>query len=374
MLKLTSTLLAASFLSLSLNAAEETSASSMEETYDNIWGYSKLYSNEDNEFIQKIAFTGRLQYDYAYYDEDDTGSWDDTVWRRARAGFKATVLNNFTVHVEGNFDLENTDPAYDGLTDAYLGFKLPNGLSIKLGKQSAGFTMDGATSSKRLITTERSGLSNNLWFTREYFVGASLSGKKDKLSYKAGVFSNDASKEFENFAEERFFLLFSIGYDFGDKLDVDTALLRLDYVYNDESDSVGTKSLKQVISLNGQYDNGRYHMRADMTNGKDFNGNSIWGFQIMPFVDLNDTFQVVASYNYLSSTNDNGLSLNRYEKKLVGGKADRIKEFYLGLNTYFYGHKLKWQNGIQFTDAEDGANDGGEYSGIGFTSAIRISW
>lgn len=365
--------MAAGFLGLLLNVGTA-SANNMEDTYDKIWGHSTLYSNKENSLIQKLAFTGRLQYDYAYFDEDEAGWWDDTAWRRARAGFKASVLNGVTLHIEANLDFENTDPVYDGLTDAYIGFKLPNGLSLKLGKQGAPFTMDGATSSKRLITTERGGLSNNLWFTREYFIGASLSGGQDNWTYKAGVFSNDASDEFENFADEKFFILLSVGYDFAEELDVDTALLRLDYVYNDESDNLGTKALEQVISLNWQYDNGRYHLRADLARGEDFNGENIWGFQIMPFIDLNDTFQIVGAYNYLSSSSDNGISLNRYERRLVGGKADQVEEFFLGLNTYFYGHKLKWQNGFQFTKAEDSAKDGGDYSGTGFTSAIRLYW
>lgn len=350
------------------------SSSSMQDTYDRIWGHATLYSNKENAFIQKLAFTGRLQYDYAYFDEKDTGHWDDTAWRRARAGFKAKVLNDFTVHAEINMDLEDTDPVYAGLTDAYVAWQPGTDWAIKVGKQSAGFTHDGATSSKSLVTAERSLVSDNFWFTREYFVGVTVSGEKGNWNYNVGAFGNEASDEFEDFGEEEVFLLFSIGHNFGESLNVDTAELRLDYVYNKESDTLGTKSLEQVISLNGQYDNGRTHLGADLTFAESFSGNDMWGLQIMPYVDINDTFQVVAAYNYLSSSDDNGLSNGRYQKQLVGGKGDRLQDFYLGLNTYLYGHKLKWQNGIQYTEMKDSANDGGEYDGIGFTSAIRISW
>lgn len=361
-------------LNLPTAKAEEVAGSTVRSTFDEIWGLATLYSSRDNPLVQKLAFTGRLQYDYAYYDEDDAGHWDDTAWRRARAGFKARILNDFTVHAEINMDLENTDPVYDGLTDAYIAWEPGTGWALKIGKQSAGFTHDGATSSKRLVTTERSVLSDNFWFTREYFIGASVSGDRDNWSYQAGVFGNEASDEFENFGEEDYFLLLSVGHDFGGSLDVDHAILRVDVVLNEESENPGTKSLEKVISLTGQYDNGRYHLGADLTFAESFSGNDLRGLQLMPYVDLNDTFQVVFSYTYLSSSEDNGLSNGRYQRRLVSGRGDRLQDFYAGLNTYLYGHKLKWQNGIQYTEMKDNANDGGEYDGLGFTSAIRLSW
>ncbi|MEX0326833.1 MAG: porin [Puniceicoccaceae bacterium] len=373
--KMILTLVAGSLLALSFTNAAEQSGSSMEDSFDSIWGSAKLIDSKENAFIQKLAFTGRLQYDYAYVKEDDAGSWDDTAWRRARAGFKGTVFQKFTAHVELNLDPENTDPVYDGITDAYIGWKTGNDLSIKLGKQSAGFTLDGSTSSKRLITTERSSLSNNFWFTREYFAGATVSGSSEEWSYKLGLFSNDRSDEFENLGEEGFFLLLSAGKDFGGSLNVDQASLRVDFVYNDESDGrLGTNALETILSINGQYDNGPWHLWGDVTIADSFAGDSQWGLQIMPFFDLSETFQVVASYNYLSSSEDNGLRLNRYERRFIGGRGDRLQDLYIGLNTYFYSHKLKWQNGFTFTDMKDSADDGGEFSGWGFTSAIRLYW
>jgi phosphate-selective porin OprO/OprP len=44
------------------------------------------------------------------------------------------------------------------------------------------------------------------------------------------------------------------------------------------------------------------------------------------------------------------------------------------VNKYFYGHKLKWQTGVQYTTMDDNADDGGDYDGWGVTTGIRISW
>ena len=56
------------------------------------------------------------------------------------------------------------------------------------------------------------------------------------------------------------------------------------------------------------------------------------------------------------------------------GRGDRFNELYLGVNYYFYGHKLKLQSGIQFGDMNDGPNDGGAYSGIAAAAGLRVSW
>ena len=94
----------------------------------------------------------------------------------------------------------------------------------------------------------------------------------------------------------------------------------------------------------------------------------------MPFYDLSEKYQLVSRYTYIHSSEDNQIGLSRYEKNLVSGKGDEVQELFLGINAYYYGHKLKWQNGIQFTRMKDAANDSGEYDGVGFTSAIRVSW
>jgi phosphate-selective porin OprO/OprP len=332
-----------------------------------------IYESEDNSFIQSLVSTGRLQYDYSYFDEDDAGSQDETKWRRARAGFKAKLFNKVTLHAEMDMDLENHDPIYNGLTDANISWSINDAWKIKVGKQSAGFTLDGRTSSKKLIAIERSKLNENVWFTREYFTGVTLSGSKGKWKYNYGIFSNDASKDFENVGDEKYFILIGGSYDFGKDLNVDHAIVQVDFVHNRESGNVGTKKLENVLSVSGQYDNGAIHLWGDISYGKAFDGGDIFGIEIMPFYDINETFQVVGRYTYVDG-DSNSLGLGRYEKDLVSGKGDSLQEFYVGLNTYFKGHKLKWQNGIQYTEMKDAANDGGEYSGIGFTSAIRFSW
>ena len=349
---------------------------------DPIWGYATLYKNADNSVIQKLAFTGRLQGDY-YTTENKEGingdgisdTDSDTTWRRARVGFKATMFNDFTVHSEAALNLENPEPLYGALTDSYIAWHPTDDWKLKVGKQSAGFTLDGATSSKKLTRIERSLIGDNIWFKTEYFTGVTLSGGQDNWQWKGGVFSTTAAKEFDNAFDTSYFTLASVGYDFAEAFDSDKALLRLDYVYQDEPDTedysdytIGTAKHENVISLSFQYDNGPRHIHTDLAYAEQFDGNDIYALQIMPFYDLNDTFQIATSYTHIESDKA-VLSVTKYAKNTATGKTESADEFYLGLNTYLYGHKLKWQNGFSYTLTDDD-----EYEGLTFTSGIRISW
>ncbi|MGB0257995.1 MAG: porin, partial [Coraliomargarita sp.] len=350
-------------LSLTALAAATPFAASASETLDalesnieKVWKYAKLYENEDNSIIQKVAFTGRLQYDYAYYDNEETSHIEENEWRRARAGFKVDFLNEFQAHAEMDMDFNDHDPVYNRLTDAYIAWKPNSDLKIKVGKQSAGFTLDGATSSKKLYRAERSLIGSNIWFGTEYFVGATVAGKHDNWNWKGGLFSNTRRQEFDNTFDGSWFTLASVGYNFADALEVDNATLRLDYVHQDEasnSESQYTHSrdnLENIVSLSFKYDDGKKHLHTDLAYADELDGNDIFALQIMPFYDLTERFQVVGSYTYIEN-DDGGLRVSRYARRAgTAGNdpVDEIHEFYFGLNTYLYGHKVKWQNGIEY--------------------------
>ena len=140
--------------------------------FDKAWSYLTLYSNDENPAIQQFSLVGRAQIDSFWVspqtpEEAEKGS--DTIWRRFRFGFKANLFDDWTAHLEGAFDLnEAMEDWYTAITDGYIAWNPQKTLNIKLLKQSAGFTLDGATSSKRLLTLERNNLTHNFWFTRKF--------------------------------------------------------------------------------------------------------------------------------------------------------------------------------------------------------------
>lgn len=343
--------------------------------YDKLWSHFTLYDAEEEGLVRSFALSGRLQADAIWADADE-GDFEDLLWRRFRFGFKSKLANDWVVQLEGDFDLhQEDDQLYSRLTDAYLGWNPNDAIDLRFLKHSAGFTLDGATSSKKLLTMERNNLTNNLWFTAEYFSGVSAKGNLDNgLSYRAGVFSGDPDNEI-NFQNGSYFTLTSLGWSFAHQLSLDTASVKLDYVYQDEDPDNNTRDFKHVVNLVSKWGKDNWGLWTDLGAGDALADQSdIWGLVLMPFYNSTEKLQWVARYTYLDSDKANGLRLGRYEREIVEGKGDEYEEVYLGVNYFFYGHKLKWQSGLQYARMEDTIEDGGRYKGWGFTTGLRIYW
>jgi len=342
--------------------------------YDSVWNRVVFYDNPNSNTLKKFAFTGRLQGDYYSFEESDWGSNSDFSWRRFRVGFKASLFEGITLHSEADMDLNDPAPLYKKLTDSNLAWTSPSGVTIKLGRQSAPFTLDGSTSSKKLYTLERSKISGNLGFPKEYFPGITFSGKRNNWEYLAGLFSSDHGPEFDEAFDYGRFALFSVGYNFKENLGMDNALVRLDYVNQEQDLTNKTPDHKNVASLVAKFEKGDFHLWTDLSLSGGFGSqNDLIGLQLMPFYDITDRTQVVFRYTYLKSSGGDSIRLSKYEKGLFGIKGNEASEMFLGINHYLYGHKLKWQNGIQYTEMDRASGNEG-YDGWGFTSGIRISW
>lgn len=383
--KTTLLLLAAGMFS-SLQAGETMTASSKgveaavqptdtRSIYDKIWGLTTLYKSDTNPIIQEFGFVGRAQFDWFYFDADQ-GQDDDWIVRRIRVGGKAKVFKDFTIHGEVDLNLQNPHPAYSKLTDAYVKWSPSKEFNVTVGKQGAKFTLDGGTSSTQLITVDRSQIGNNFWFPEEYMPGVSVSGEVGNWIYNVGYFtSGEATKEFGDFNAGSFGLV-SLGYNFAEALGADKAILRADYIYQDENPgNTFTRSNQQTGSLNFNYEKGRFGLGTDIDVAQGYGKQpDMFGLQIMPSIYVADGVQFVLRYTYIDSDGNNGIRLARYENRIVSGRGDNYNEFYAGLNWYLYGHKMKFQTGVQYAMMDDSANDGGEYKGWGVTTGLRISW
>lgn len=354
-----------------------------ESIYDKIWGATKLYHNDKNDFIQDFSITGRFQVDWYSFDASQ-GSHDDWVIRRTRIGFKTQFLHDFTLHVETSLDPQNPDPLYQKLTDAYLSWSPSKKFKLTVGKQPAKFTLDGATSSTALITIDRSAIGNNFWFPEEYIPGVTVSGELGKWLYNVGYFSSGmATREFGDFDAGSFGLI-SLGYNLAEALKVDKAVLRGDFIYQDEhpNNAKGipaafTRNSEMVGSLNFQMEEGRFGLGTDIAATKGYLGQpDLFGVQFMPSYYLTEDkkLQAVFRYTYVHSDGPKGIRFGRYENTIVKGRCDEYNEFYAGLNWYLYGHKLKFQSGVQYTTTNDSTNSGGNYDGWGVVLGVRMSW
>ncbi len=360
----------------SLTASAQTADPKPPSTYDRVW--SKLtdwYNDKSNPVVQRVLFTGRFHHDLALV-EADQGDWRESNIRRVRFGTRITMFQNYLVHAEMEVNPQERNPFYMRITDAYVAWQKNPKSVITVGKQSIPFTQEGATSSRELLTIDRSNLANNIWFTQEYMPGVSVSGRIAPWNYRAGVYSaGTMNREFGRF-DGSVFTMAVLGYDFAKKLGVREAVLTGNYLYqHPDAKNTFTKKFEQIGSVNFRIEQPRWGFRSDLSKTKGYLGQrDVLGVMAMPYVNATSKLQFVARYTLLTSDGNNGLSLASYENKVTRGNGDRYNEGYLGANYYLYGHRLKLQTGVQLAEMRDRANDGGAYSGVAWTTGLRVGW
>jgi phosphate-selective porin OprO/OprP len=345
-------------------------------TYDKIWNnFTRWYRNDSNPVVQQVLFSGRFQHDFATIDADE-GDHGESNIRRLRLGPRITVFRTFTLHGEVELNPQERNPTYVRFTDLYVQWNRSSKAVLTVGKQGVPFTMDGATSSKELLAIDRSSLANNIWYTYEYLPGVSVSGRVAPWVYRGGIYTaGAATREFGRFSGG-YTTLGLVGYDFGKRLGVKEALLAGNYVYQQpDADNTFTNRLEHIGSVNFKVEAERWGVRSDLSTAAGYLGQSdLWALMLMPHINATDKLQFVGRYTLIESDDPNGVRLATYENKVVSGRGDEYHELYLGANYYFYGHKLKLQSGLQWAGMNDRANDGGAYSGVSWTTGLRIGW
>jgi phosphate-selective porin OprO/OprP len=362
-------------VSTSAQSADQKPPAKEPSIYEKIWKFADWYDNKSNPVVQRVLFSGRFHEDFAMVDADQ-GEIEEWNVRRLRFGPRVTLFRDYLLHVEVDLNPQEHDPLYVRLTDAYVAWQKHPKAVVTVGKQNVQFTQEGSTSSRDLLTIDRSNLANNLWFPQEYMPGVSLSGRAAPWTYRAGIYSAGAmNREFGEF-NGGIFTLGTLGYDFGKKLGVREATLTGNYVYQQpDVDNTFTRRFEHVMSINFRLEGGRWGLRTDVSKGQAYQGRrDVLGFMAMPFLNVTEKLQMVARYTFLESDGTNGLSLATYESRVAAGMGDQYNEGYAGVNYYFYGNRLKVQSGLQFADMRDRANDGGAYSGTSWVSALRIGW
>ena len=344
--------------------------------YDKVWGrFTNWYDNKENPVVQRVVFTGRYHQDFAVVDADQ-GETDEWNVRRVRLGPRITFFRNFLFHTEVEVNPQEQDPFYVRLTDAYVAWSRNPALTITVGKHSVPFTQEGGTSSRELLTIDRSNLANNIWFGQEYMPGLSVSGRKNAWTYRGSVYSSGAAnREFGEF-NGGIFTLAVLGYDFAKKLGVREAVLTGNYLYQQpDVNNTFTRRYEHITSANFRLDDGCWGVRGDVSTGVGYLGQrDVWSFMLMPFFNATAKLQFVGRYTFVDSDGNNGVSLPTYENRVARGSGDEYSEGYLGVNYYFYGHRLKLQSGVEFARMQDRANDGGEYSGTSWVTGLRVGW
>jgi phosphate-selective porin OprO/OprP len=342
--------------------------------YDKLWAkFTELYRDDDNPVVQRVLFTGRFHHDLALVRADE-GDHEESNIRRVRLGPRITFAKKFLFHTEVEINPQEREPFYIRLTDLYVQWNKSPRLALTVGKQSIPFTQEGATSSRELLTLDRSNLANNIWFTEEYMPGVSVSGTAAPWNYRFGVYSSGArNRELGRFSGG-VFTLAVLGYDFAKAIGVRQAVLTGNYLYQQpDPDNTFTKRLEHIGSIHFRLEEPKWGFRSDVSTATGYLGQSdLWAVMLMPYYNATDKLQFVTRYTTVQSENAGGIALPTYENRVVSRRGDGYNEWYLGANYYIYGHRLKVQTGVDYADLDN--RTAPMYAGWGWTTGLRVGW
>lgn len=361
-----------------------------------------VYVVPKSKYVEEIKLRGRLQWQFGYswgdgYQNPGRGSYSTQEIRRARIGVEGKLANDFRFLVE----FEAAGQAGVGLVEAYIQYAGLEYFRPKVGKFKPKFGYEENISSAKILTVERSRITNA--FATSQITGAGVDGGYSALFYSFGIFNavpggsaspNDVNP-FASTNTQDYLYNASVGLNFTEL--VGTPLeFRADYMNfstNPATNAAGIAgnqpnrlNLQNNINLSLNTGYGPFNLLTEWYFGFDSNAPSanlvkqgsgneyVWAITVEPSVFIIvDRLQYVFRYEYgsagftttgIAGTGNGGQPLAsrvRYENRLPGAGAGALRYFalYNGLNWYINGDDLKLMFGHYYSE-QAGAVGGGK--------------
>jgi hypothetical protein len=365
-----------------------------------------LYKNKENPYLQEFQLEGRLHFQTAHLTGDDVNgsdySSDFNEFRRFRLGAKAKFLGYFSAKISADLvgdERINPSPnsglgwGYEQLDEALLSFDLGKAigqgpfdtLMLNYGRHKFVLGQEVRTSSTKLLTVERSAISNKVYGSARP-TGLSLDATMDKWTFNTALYSSTtdgADNEAFNGWQDDVVFYASAGYQVSDELKVGA-----DFVYNNADVASGDDSVlgyEWATSINGEYSDGAWGIIGDFIvgdNGDTNTGNlaprddAFWGVVLTPYYwIIDEKLQLVGQYQYGGADAAEGIRINsRYGRArgtgdntanggvdsgidVNSGRGDEHHSLYAGLNYYLCGHNAKVQAGIEYQTMDTPSGD-----------------
>lgn len=409
-----------------------------------IFDKSTLYKNEENCLVQKVALAGRYHGQYlsqsldfndasmpanGFSQQRGRSYWEH---RRFRLGVKVQFLNDFTFF--NNWNLADNsaigrDQFFNDIDEMYIKWKPSDfsigcfeGIYVTAGKQKSKITREFATSSKEILTFERSHIVNEViahdgkpWgiaFGFEFCdidheFGAWLGGMYESSSQGA------VGPDWPDFNHGN--AAFSYR---GSKEITDDTTVFLDYLYTNVNAANGRQGTaddselsfyNHVLALgtHTEWDLGTCDRVAglytDLIWGRDREartgengletvansndmpfGEDTFGLVLLPYYDLTERLQVVGKYAYASNTRLHRTQRHVPDTPNVTGADFRpnlsdVHTFYAGLNYRLCGDNLKLMAGYEYLSgdiysAEGIGENNGSVTGDSWMLGVRTYW
>lgn len=330
------------------------------------WG--RVSVGKDNSVLQEFWLLGRYHGQH-YWSEGDRGGSSDWENRRYRMGAQATLYEKWTLHAQmvSGSDFE---PFYNGFTELWSQWRFSEQLALTIGQQKHRFTHDRNVSSRYINTLERGQLLN--MFGADYTPAVTLQGTIGKLSYYSGVFSNATGRNmWDAFTEldSGYSLLANSYYDVNRYLPTDSAFVGMSYVFSDaNAKATNLNVFQQGISNVLVLTKGPGSLIAESVLGLDSERGDAYGINVQVGYFLTGRLQIATRYQIATSDQSDGLLAQlRYERPTGIERGGQYHAEYVGLNYHFAGHRLKWMNGVEYSELD-------RDSVWTFSTAIRLFW
>jgi len=337
----------------------------------------------DNPYIQSIYIGGRLQWQASYVDGEDVNgngfSDADDEYRRARIESKIeflrflTLKTNIDMVVDDRKTGGDLDWGYQQFDEALLTFDIKkafgagalDSLKVNYGRHKLNVSEEARTSSKEIITIERSAISNKVYNSARP-TGITVDAAQGAWNATLGLFSGDSDSEFIDGWHDGNAFYAAFGYQMNDQLRFDADLL----INNSDNPGANRFNYDWATTFNATYEQDRFGFLGSIIIGENENtGNanrdgSFYGVVAMPWYWIvEEKLQAVLQYQYAASDESEGIRLNsRYvraseQAAINSGRGDSLHTIYAGLNYYLCGHNAKIMAGVEYSTLDTPAGD-----------------
>ncbi len=367
-----------------------------------IFNKGTLYKNENAGLIQKVQLVGRYHGQYHDSSLDFSGGAPGNVsvgnryWehRRARLGAKVKFANGWEFYNEWNVGGIASSGEQLGSGDFFnsldvMGFKGKlGGLSLNIGKQKAKITREWSTSSKQILTFERSHIVNEVIASTGKPWGITGSFETGGIKHTLGAWlaesdrSPDGGGRFPDMetrgawsyqAETALSNNTDLHFDYMGVANTSgafTADERLEASPYNHVFALGTESSWDLGHCDREfglvtdliYGVDRQGRGGNDDFGRGLNdmptGEDTFGVVIMPHYDLTERLQLVAKYSYASNSRLHRPQRRAFDRgpgNFTDGARPNLSDVhtaYIGLNYRICGDNLKLMAGYEYLTAD----------------------
>ena len=325
--------------------------------------------------VSDIKLTGRLHFQYDSMG-DDAGSDDRDrfSFRRVYLGAEAKLFDDYYGKLIMNFGGDDDSASVD---KAVVGWKYDKLANFEAGYTKVPFGFYESTSSSKIKTVERS-IANRLFIEGD---GLAFGGRQTGLfakgdlgagvSYKAAVVSaqpsnsrNDDTHPDDNIEQNGYGGFARVQWK-SDKTDNGQLLVGADLGYmQDGSLNANGDGDLVAYGLHANYSIGDFNLSAEglfgsvEDNAKSSSDSDVFGLTIQPSYQINDKWEIVASYTYADADDSYLIEADDTMRKSGNkNRFDEVSSYYVGFNYYILGNDLKLSGGFEHAEYENGETD-----------------